>query len=90
MPGVVRALARVAWPYEENLGCHGNDRIRVLKCPAAAATGNRDEAFPEREFDIHQIVLDTTLLHQTAEIEMTPLAVGIERTHRWLTARGAA
>lgn len=45
---------------------------------------------PEREFDIHQIVLDTTLLHETAEIEMTPLAAGIERTHRWLTRREAA
>jgi UDP-glucose 4-epimerase len=38
----------------------------------------------ERGFDIHQIVLDTALLHRTVELEMTPLRTGIERTHRWL------
>jgi UDP-glucose 4-epimerase len=38
----------------------------------------------ERGFDIHQIVLDTTLLHGTIELEMTPLRTGIAHTHRWL------
>jgi len=39
----------------------------------------------ERGFDVHQIVLDTTRLHETVGLEITPLAVGVERTHRWLT-----
>lgn len=37
-----------------------------------------------RGFEVHQIVLDTTLLHQTVELEITDLATGIARTHRWL------
>lgn len=40
----------------------------------------------ERGFDVHQIVLDTTLLHRTIELEITPLAAGIARTQRWLAA----
>jgi len=40
---------------------------------------------PERGFDVHQIVLDTALLHRTVNLEITPLPRGIERTHRWLT-----
>lgn len=38
----------------------------------------------ERGFEVHQIVLDTALLHQTVELEMTDLPTGIARTHRWL------
>ncbi|HEX6781953.1 MAG TPA: NAD-dependent epimerase/dehydratase family protein [Solirubrobacterales bacterium] len=38
----------------------------------------------ERGFEVHQIVLDTTLLHQTVELEITDLPTGIARTHRWL------
>ncbi|HET9198034.1 MAG TPA: NAD-dependent epimerase/dehydratase family protein [Solirubrobacterales bacterium] len=37
-----------------------------------------------RGFEVHQIVLDTTLLHQTVELEITGLRAGIARTHRWL------
>ena len=37
-----------------------------------------------RGFEVHQIVLDTTLLHQTVELDVTPLPTGIARTHRWL------
>jgi UDP-glucose 4-epimerase len=40
----------------------------------------------ERGFDIHQIVLDTTLLHETIELKITPLGEGVERTHEWLRA----
>ena len=39
-----------------------------------------------RGFEVHQIVLDTTLLHQTVELDVTTLPTGIARTHRWLTA----
>jgi UDP-glucose 4-epimerase len=38
----------------------------------------------ERGFEVHQIVLDTKLLHQTVELEITDLPAGIARTHRWL------
>ena len=41
----------------------------------------------ERGFDVHQIVLDTTRLHEMVDLEMTPLAAGIARTHRWLVSR---
>ena len=41
----------------------------------------------ERGFDVHQIVLDTTRLHELVELEITPLQMGIERTHRWLTTK---
>ena len=43
-----------------------------------------------RGFEVGQIVLDTTLLHQTVELEITDLAAGIARTHRWLTERPEA
>lgn len=39
-----------------------------------------------RGFEVHQIVLDTTLLHQIVELDVTPLPTGIARTHRWLKA----
>ena len=44
---------------------------------------------PERGFDVHQIVLDTTLLRQTIDLEITPLSRGIARTQRWLSTSGA-
>jgi UDP-glucose 4-epimerase len=37
-----------------------------------------------RGFEVRQIVLDTTLLHQTVELEITDLPTGIARTRRWL------
>lgn len=40
----------------------------------------------ERDFDVHQIVLDTSRLHELISLDLTPLQAGIERTHRWLTA----
>lgn len=43
----------------------------------------------ERGFEVHQIVLDTTLLHQTVELEITDLPTGIARTHRWLLSEQA-
>ena len=43
-----------------------------------------------RGFEVGQIILDTTLLHQTVELEITDLAAGIARTHRWLTERPEA
>lgn len=42
--------------------------------------------YPEREFDVHRIFLDTTRVHELTGFEPTPLPVGIARTHAWLTA----
>ena len=39
---------------------------------------------PERHFDVHRIVLDTTRLRELVELTPTPLETGIERAHRWL------
>lgn len=39
----------------------------------------------ERGFDVHQIVLDTSLLHEIIDLEPTPLADGIAHTRAWLS-----
>jgi UDP-glucose 4-epimerase len=44
---------------------------------------------PERDFDVHEIVLDIGRLRELTGFEPTPLEVGIERTHSWLTALAA-
>jgi UDP-glucose 4-epimerase len=41
---------------------------------------------PERDFDVHRIVLDICRLQELTGFEPTPLEAGIERTHRWLRA----
>lgn len=41
---------------------------------------------PERGFDVHRIVLDIGRLRELTGFEPTPLDVGIERTHEWLTS----
>lgn len=46
------------------------------------------ERHPERGFDVHRIVLDTSRLRELTGFEPTPLEVGIERTHEWLTSSG--
>jgi UDP-glucose 4-epimerase len=38
----------------------------------------------ERDFEIHQIVLDTGRLKGLIDFEPTPLGDGVARTHRWL------
>jgi UDP-glucose 4-epimerase len=46
-------------------------------------------AHPERRFDVHRIVLDTTRMRELVDFEPTTLPVGIARTHAWLTAATA-
>jgi UDP-glucose 4-epimerase len=43
----------------------------------------------ERGFEVHQIVLDTTALHDLVDLSVTPLEEGIRRTHRWLRSNAA-
>lgn len=42
---------------------------------------------PERDFEVHKIVLDTSRLRELVEFEPTPLQTGIARTHEWLTSQ---
>lgn len=42
---------------------------------------------PPREFEVRRIVLDTTRLRDLLGFQPTPLAEGIARTHRWLSAQ---
>jgi UDP-glucose 4-epimerase len=44
---------------------------------------------PEREFDVHKIVLDTARMRELVDFEPTPLPIGISRTHSWLAAAAA-
>jgi UDP-glucose 4-epimerase len=39
---------------------------------------------PERNFDVHRIILDIERLRSWSGLEPTPLAVGVARTHAWL------
>jgi len=40
---------------------------------------------PERGFDVHRIVLDTTRMREFAPVNLTSLETGIARTHEWLS-----
>jgi UDP-glucose 4-epimerase len=42
------------------------------------------ERHPERGFDVHQIVLDTSRLRELTGFEPTPLEAGMQRTRAWL------
>jgi UDP-glucose 4-epimerase len=69
----------------------GTSLLELLK-QAEAEVGQEAKLLrhPERDFEVHQIVLDTTALHRQVELEVTPLAEGVRRTHRWLAARSGA
>jgi UDP-glucose 4-epimerase len=43
----------------------------------------------ERDFEVHQIVLDTSVLQEVVDLPITPLEEGIALTHRWLKAWAA-
>lgn len=65
----------------------GTSLIDLLRL-AESRVGRRAvvEQHPERGFDVHRIVLDTTRLRELTGFEPTPLEAGIERTHAWLTS----
>jgi UDP-glucose 4-epimerase len=85
---VIALTGQAEAPPVVNVGSgEGASLVEVLDL-IEAEVGRPAEVIQEEErgFDVHQIVLDTTLLHATVELEMTPLRAGIERTHRWLDA----
>lgn len=63
----------------------GTSLLEVLRM-AESQVGRKAQIVqhPEREFDIHQIVLDTNRLREHTDLSLVPLSDGIERTHRWL------
>lgn len=70
-----------------NLGAgEGTSLIDLLRL-AERQVGRQAEVVthPERDFDVHRIVLDISGLRQMTGFEPTPLGAGIARTHRWLT-----
>lgn len=86
---LIALLAEKGGPPVVNVGAgHGTSLLEVLRM-AEEEVGREAQVMRhgEREFEVHQIVLDTTVLHDLVEIEITPLREGIARTHRWLAAR---
>jgi UDP-glucose 4-epimerase len=85
---IIATMDSVAAPELVNVGSgEGTSLLEVLRL--AEAQVGRDAIVanhPERGFDVHQIVLDTTLLREATDFEPTPLAAGIARTHEWLLA----
>ncbi|MGC1853676.1 MAG: NAD-dependent epimerase/dehydratase family protein [Solirubrobacterales bacterium] len=60
------------------------DLLRLVE--SQVGRGAQVSTHPERGFDVHRIVLDTTRLRDLIEFQPTPLPLGIERTQRWLAA----
>lgn len=80
------ALVGAGGPATINVGSgSGTSLVELLR--AVEREVGREAQVNQHEprgFEVHQIVLDTTLLHQTVELETTDLGTGIARTHRWL------
>jgi UDP-glucose 4-epimerase len=88
---VVKASMIEAGPSVINIGSgEGTSLIDLLRLvEEEVGRPARVIEHPERGFDIHQIVLDTTRLGELIEFEPTPLQVGIARTHEWLATVAA-
>lgn len=80
------ALAEAGGPVTINVGSGTGTSLLELLRAVERQVGREAEVVQHepRGFEVHQIVLDTTLLHQTVELEITDLEAGIDRTHRWL------
>jgi UDP-glucose 4-epimerase len=86
------ALVEAGGPATINVGSGaGTSLLQLLR--AVEREVGREAVVHQHEprgFEVRQIVLDTTLLHRTVELEITDLAAGIARTHRWLAERPEA
>ncbi len=80
------ALVEAGGPAVINVGSGSGTSLVELLRAVEREVGReaRVHQHEPRGFEVHQIVLDTTLLHQTVELEITSLAAGIARTHNWL------
>lgn len=83
---VVETAAIEGGPSVLNVGSGRGTTLLELLRLAEAEVGRSASVIehPERDFEIHQIVLDTTRLRDLIDFEPTPIEVGIRRTHRWL------
>jgi UDP-glucose 4-epimerase len=89
---VARAVVAISrledGPLVVNVGSgEGTSLLELLRF-AEAQVGQAAKVVPhpERDFEIHQIVLDTSRLRALVDFEPTPLPEGIARSHRWLLA----
>jgi UDP-glucose 4-epimerase len=75
-----------------NVGCgEGTSLLELLRLVEEEVGREADvRKHPERGFDVHRIVLDTSRLNQLLDFRPTPLRAGIARTRRWLDAAAAA
>lgn len=80
------ALVEAGGPEIVNVGSGSGTSLVELLRAVEREVGREAQVHQHepRGFEVHQIVLDTTLLHQTVELETTDLSAGIARTHRWL------
>ena len=85
------ALVETGGPEVINVGSGSGTSLLELLRAVEREVGREAQVrqHEPRDFEVHQIVLDTTLLHQTVELETTDLETGIARTHRWLKTRRA-
>jgi UDP-glucose 4-epimerase len=89
---VAELLGREDGPPLLNVGAGvGTSLVDLLRL-AEAEVGREAKLIrhPERDFEVHQIVLDTSALRELVEVKMTPLAAGVHRTHGWLASRSGA
>jgi UDP-glucose 4-epimerase len=91
---VARALVALLDGDEEpsvvNVGSGEGTSLLELLGLVEAQVGRKADirSHPERGFDVHRIVLDTSRLNRLLDFRQTPLAAGIAQTHKWLRAAG--
>lgn len=88
---LIALLDRGEAPPVVNVGAgEGTSLLEILRLvEAQVGREARIVRRGERGFEVHQIVLDTSLLHSLVELPITPLPEGIRRTHEWLAAATA-
>lgn len=88
---IVALLDRDEEPSMVNVGSgEGTSLLELLRMVEAQVGREADvQSHPERGFDVHRIVLDTSRLNRLLDFHPTPLAAGIARTHEWLRAAAA-
>jgi UDP-glucose 4-epimerase len=84
---VADLLGRADAPGILNVGSgEGTSLLELLRL-AERQVGRKAkvEELPERDFDVHEIVLDIEQLRRAVDFEPTPLPAGIAAVHSWLT-----
>jgi UDP-glucose 4-epimerase len=69
-----------------NVGCGEGTSLNEVLELTEVQVGRRATVHrhPERDFDVHRIVLDIGRLREWSGFEPTPLAAGVAQTHAWL------